>query len=336
MSKRKKREPENCPKCDIELHFIEDLKQHYCYECEDYFDAKGKPIGSIPEPEEAPVAEPSEPERVEKAICPSCGEPAAKVDNSDKFFCYSCEAYISRIEAELAEEAPPLPLEDEVEPESEIEATSSVEDEQANEAKASPVEKELMPEVDRAEPEEHTLAEESKVRKVKAKICESCNSELTFVKKYDRWYCHKCKKYASRKTIAKEDRSCPTCGGDAKFIERYNRWYCWSCKKYLPTDKSKADEAVSIKKDSASEAPKCKLCGKPTTWIAKYERYYCFPCQKYASKSASARPEVEGSSKSDNSKCSNCGDPATWIAKYERYYCYPCKKYMPKKSSQPM
>src|SRR5512136_1491722 len=119
MSKGAKKESEEaakCPKCESDLHLVEKVGQHYCFSCETYVTpAEPKACPEVQEP--APIPVPAEPAKEEKSAkdetvpCPSCGEQTAPVKDSDKFYCYACEQYVSGSgeaieEPKKAEESP--------------------------------------------------------------------------------------------------------------------------------------------------------------------------------------------------------------------------------------
>lgn len=335
--KRDKKKQKKCPKCATELHFIENQRQHYCYGCEVYYDATGKPIKIEPEEEIPEDLEEGEEAETEKIQCPSCGEPASHVKETDSFYCYACEEYIAG-EGPEAEKVEDIGLRDtiksietEQEPASKLEITPESEETESEETDDSIIFVEEKP-VLYAEPEKKPSKEKQKVRKVRTRTCDSCGAELIHVEKYDRWYCHRCRKYAPKESKEEKKRKCPNCGVDAKFISQYSRWYCWTCRQYLPKDVARA-AAISREKDTSLVVSKCEYCGGPTSLIAKYERYYCFSCKKYAPKGAAKRSRDEASAVSAAPLCAECDRPTVWIEKYGRYYCYPCKKYVPRKGS---
>jgi ribosomal protein S27AE len=319
------KEDKKCPKCESELHYVEQMGQHYCFSCEMYFEMVDAEKKQAEETKEAVVTESKAPQEVkpeepkkegekpeEGLVCPSCGEPAVLMEDTKKYYCYSCEDYIDLTKtSEVGSGAEKVESASAIAPvlEKKSETVSAA---PPTEAKAEAVEK-------KAEPPEAVIVKE--LEKEERKSCQDCGSELIYVQKYDRWYCQKCRKYAPKEAGAKvavEPRKCPTCKGDAKFIEMYNRWYCYRCQKYLPT----REEAASAAR--ISEAPACPYCGKPLTWIAQYQRYYCYPCKKYAPKEESLQPQR----KPQGPICPDCGKQTTWIQTYERYYCYHCRKYV--------
>ena len=58
--------------------------------------------------------------------------------------------------------------------------------------------------------------------------CLLCGGPLTFVKEYAKWYCPRCRKYASEMP----NYPCPTCGKPLRFVPQYQRWYCDVCRTY--------------------------------------------------------------------------------------------------------
>jgi ribosomal protein S27AE len=352
MSKEKGGEKKSkCPKCDSDLHLVDNVGQHYCFSCETYVAPEDLSKESADEQRAPSNAEPEtgkekSPAKSDTVPCPSCGDPTVPVKNVDKFYCYACEQYVSRGGETIVDEkkADEPPAEKQEHAEEELPETTKAE--AATKAGVTQVEVQPTPEpapapepvaVEEPAPEKEEIPEAVEEEKAapaeEVERCLTCDNALTYVAKYDRWYCYKCRKYAPKerpKPIARETKTCPNCGSEGEFIEKYQRWYCWSCQKYIPKE-------VPAAKPQAEQNPLCAQCGKPTTWIATYERYYCYPCKKYAPKAEvgkepkpaaqTKKPEPE---KVSGPACAYCGKPTTWIAKYESYYCYPCQKYVPK------
>jgi ribosomal protein S27AE len=382
-----KGEKTKCPKCDSELHHVEKVDQHYCFNCETYYSHEDvEKAKAKEEPVKQAMAEAAaiikDDKLKPKGIpCPSCGDTTAPVKDSDSYYCYACEQYFTKggkvleEKEEAAEETKPAEVEakaviEEAKPAAEekpvvvevkpavVETKPAVAETKPAEAKeiraerAAEIEKrgEMKSELTVEETMILNLLEGNKEEKEDKRICPSCGLALTYVQKYDRWYCYTCRKYANKEASEegeeeeKEAMLCSECGGKAEYIEKYDRWYCRSCKRYLPTVKAAAAaKEAKAEKEEAEEtadgsAPLCAQCGKPTTWIANYERYYCYPCKKYAPKGAAApakaaaaeeaKPLTPG--KPAGPACATCGRPTSWIAKYNRYYCYHCQKYAPK------
>lgn len=63
--------------------------------------------------------------------------------------------------------------------------------------------------------------------------CPTCGRELEYISRYDRWFCHTCKRYAP---TAAFKHACPSCGATLRWIERYGRWWCDECRMYAPKD----------------------------------------------------------------------------------------------------
>ncbi|MEM4265340.1 MAG: hypothetical protein QW505_06150 [Thermoplasmata archaeon] len=312
-----------CPKCESDLHYVEKAGQHYCFSCEAYFDmveAEEKQAleekATVVEEKKAPPPEvkAEEPKTEEKVLCPSCGEPASIMDDTKRYYCYSCEDYIDS--QKKTEEKVGTKREETATPAA---ATAEVPEEKPA-AEPLPVTPEVKPaeSEEKAEPPEAVIVKE--LEREERRTCQDCGSELVYVQKYDRWYCRKCRKYAPKEPGARaaaEIKKCPTCNGDAKFIEMYDRWYCYRCKAYLPV----TEATVPAK---TPEIPNCPTCGKPLSWIAQYQRYYCYACKKYPPRTEKEPPRR----KPEGPICPDCGKQTTWIQTYERYYCYPCKKYV--------
>ncbi len=369
MSKGAKKENEEaakCPKCESDLHLVDKVGQHYCFSCEAYVTpAEAKKCAEVKEPGPTPVLAEPEPVKEEKPVkdetvpCPSCGDQTAPVKDSDKFYCYACEQYVSGSgeaieEPKKPEEATPAGskpehVEEELPEVPKAEAATKVEEPEpapvlAPEPTPAPAPaptpaETVQPAVEKIEPlEGENQPEKPSVEEKKA--CPYCDCELTYVPKYDRWYCHKCRKYAPKEQpnpVAKGAKKCPSCGNDSQYIEKYQRWYCWTCQRYLPK------ETVTPAKPQADQVPLCTQCGRPTTWIPVYGRHYCYQCKKYApnaeGKKEPAPTPAPQEAKAEIAKltapdCPRCGKATTWVSKYERFYCYPCQKYVPKESAK--
>lgn len=292
----------------------------------------------------------SEEENEEKQKkCPKCDSDLHYIDKADQHFCFSCEEYhtLDDTSSESQEEVVPEErAEEETLPEQDEEPAQPTEEEKPMEVVESAVEPELsaesevVPEEEPIEEPEQEVADKIAEEKEEQKICPGCGSNLTYIEKYDRWYCYSCKKYAPLEPEEKVGRKCPECDEDAEFIDRYKRWYCWSCRTYLPKegDERKPSGAKPADRPAAvsPEKPVCPECGKPATWVAQYDRYYCYPCSKYLPKETQNASQTQQRTRKVSSqaqsvpKCPDCGRPAKWIAQYSRYYCYPCKKYLKK------
>ena len=58
-----------------------------------------------------------------------------------------------------------------------------------------------------------------------SQTCPKCNLQLTYIPKYNRWYCYTCSAYITY--------MCPECGKQETYVPAYQRWYCYNCQKYL-------------------------------------------------------------------------------------------------------
>jgi len=348
-----KKEGAKCPKCDSDLHHVEKVDQHYCFSCETYYDEKDV-VRRKPKEQPKPVVAEEKKEEEEavrpKGIpCPACGDMTAPVRDSENYYCYTCEEFYTKGGKKV--EKSEKKTEEKVE--EKAEASDIVDISEKREEKIEEKKQDIRTESAFAEEESKLTAEETMILDIlegnkgkKAddrKVCPSCGLALTYVQKYDRWYCYTCRKYAATEPSAikeekegEEGMKCAYCGSDAEYVQKYDRYYCRTCKKYLPAERpAKGKEEA----EDASTPPLCSQCGKPTTWIPAYERHYCYPCKKYAPKTSTSRaeakpteeaPKKEQTAKPRGPACENCGQPTTWIEKYERHYCYPCKKYIPK------
>ncbi len=63
--------------------------------------------------------------------------------------------------------------------------------------------------------------------------CPTCGTALAYYLQYNKWYCHKCRRYVdvSPELLSKVPR-CPTCGGYLSYIDQYGKWYCYHCRRY--------------------------------------------------------------------------------------------------------
>jgi len=172
--------------------------------------------------------------------------------------------------------------------------------------------------------------------------CPTCGRELSFIEKYDRYYCEHCKAYAPPvvKVVTvpappKVGKPCPTCGRELTYIPDYGRHYCYHCKKYAALEgKSEAAPSAEMEvlppKPEPTPAPApppaveivavrnpCPTCGRELSFIERYGRFYCYSCKKYAP----PRPK---------NPCPNCGKELSYIAQYGRHYCPACGQYAPK------
>lgn len=69
-----------------------------------------------------------------------------------------------------------------------------------------------------------------------ARACPTCGGELTYIEKYDRWYCREDKAYAPEGYGEGGNLRCPDCGKTLSYIEQYGRYYCHADAKYMPSD----------------------------------------------------------------------------------------------------
>ena len=377
--KKGKDEANKCPKCDSELHHVEKLGEHYCFSCETYYPQNEVDKAKAKAQEEAAkkaqvVADAGKEERAKpKGIpCPSCGDMTAPVKDSDSYYCYSCEKYYTKggkVVEEKAEDAPKTaavevkPVEVEKEEKAEVASLAPKAEIASVRRKTDDFKIELTAD----ESIILDLLEGNKTKEDK-RVCPTCGLALTYVQKYDRWYCYTCRKYATKGAPSEEEKSeeamkCSDCGGDADYILKYDRWYCKSCKKYLPAGVKEDKKAAVAAVEEEAAQPLCAVCGKPTTWVATYERYYCYPCKKYHPKAGekavekpapeavkpaaeaarpamdTAKPAAEAAKATTTAKpsgpaCVSCGRPTSWIPKYNRHYCYHCQKYVPKAESK--
>jgi len=360
-SEANSKDPKKCPKCATVLHFVDDIGNHYCFECEEYFDETLRLVGSDEAQPDLPSDDGDADEgEMEKPVCPSCGKPTERIDESDRYFCYGCEDYFTQGVPST--------------PDTEEESVAVEEPEIGEEAEEEPSSEDEI----KTEPKEPAAVSAPDVSN-----CIECGSILRYIERYDRYYCDLCKKYAPKDFKLEESRRCPACGGEAIFIQKYGRWYCRACKQYLPKEpqgdsgkplekksepvksstpgciqcggqtrliekygryycekcnrynpKEGGDGGDTSRKEAVSEGPICSVCGKKTSYISKYDRFYCYDCRKYAPKKTK-QPQrtrtVKEAKVNTAPVCPECGQPSKFMAKYQRFYCYQCKRYMPKK-----
>ena len=174
-----------------------------------------------------------------------------------------------------------------------------------------PVEEKVVPAVAMAPPEE----------KPGVRRCSTCGEPLTYIAKYERWFCSTCKKYApeAKKAEAKV-KKCQTCGEPLTYYSQYDRWYCHTCRKYAAKEVKRAEVAV--------EEGTCPKCHGKASYVEKYDRWYCPTCKSYL---PVKRPAVVVKKKAAK-KCPTCGEDLTYVEKHDRHYCYVCAKYAPKET----
>ena len=160
--------------------------------------------------------------------------------------------------------------------------------------------------------------EPPEIEKPKVKRCSTCGEPLTYVAKYERWFCSTCKKYAPEAKKAEvRVKKCPTCGEALTYYSQYDRWYCHTCKEYAPKEAKKAEVAVA--------EGVCPRCHGKASYMKKYDRWYCHTCRSYL---PAKKPTVVVKKKAAK-KCPTCGEDLTYVEKHNRYYCYVCAKYAP-------
>ena len=80
--------------------------------------------------------------------------------------------------------------------------------------------------------------------------------------------------------------TCPTCGAQLTYVERYDRYYCPGERKYAPKGLPVEPRATVFFDGTERHAGHyhCPICGKELTYIPPYDRHYCYACAKYAPK----------------------------------------------------
>jgi predicted RNA-binding Zn-ribbon protein involved in translation (DUF1610 family) len=71
--------------------------------------------------------------------------------------------------------------------------------------------------------------------------CPTCGRALSYIERYNRWYCYSCRAYAPR---TKAKFACPNCGASLRWIMQYSRWWCDACRRYAPADLPKPEQAA--------------------------------------------------------------------------------------------
>jgi HEPN domain-containing protein len=291
----------------------------------------------VQEPEAQTFEEEPEEEEVEttkkttEGVCPTCeGEPTY-VEQYNRWFCYTCNEYITPQEKKVetkkvVEEKADKSLSKEVE-----KICSKCEEEPTwveqydkwfcytcNEY-IEPVEKKAK--VKKAEPK----------AKEAAKVCPTCSEEPTYVKQYEKWFCYTCNEYveptAKKAQVKKAEpkakepaKVCPTCSEEPTYVEQYDKWFCYTCNEYVEPKAKKAQvkKAQPKAKATAKVCPKCQ--GEPT-YVEQYRKYYCYTCNDYV------EPKAKAVAQSKNA-CPTCGKEATYVEQYGRHYCYDCSNYV--------
>jgi len=101
---------------------------------------------------------------------------------------------------------------------------------------------------------------------------------LTYVDKYDKWWCDRCQQYDPEATPTKPKRDknkCSACGSGLVYVDKYDRWWCDRCRKY---DR----DATPIK--PKGDKNKCSACGYGLEYVDKYDRWWCDRCRQYDAK----------------------------------------------------
>ncbi len=110
-----------------------------------------------------PVKEEVKPKVVEKKkVCSKCGKELSFIAEYNRWYCYTCKTYEEEKGKKIERPIPPPP-----------------------EAKV----------VEKAKPKPPPPPPPKKVEKP----CPICGNELTYIEKYDRWYCYNCGKYEEKK-----------------------------------------------------------------------------------------------------------------------------------------
>lgn len=246
--------------------------------------------------EEAPP--PADDDKQAEPSCPKCQKAATWVADYTRWYCNDCKEYLPK-DTPAPDDAPVVKKE-----------------------------KGLLSELESAVGDVVKTVEDELGDKV---ICPKCNKKASFIKEYDRWYCHDCKDYLKTEDVPKEEAPAPE---DEK-------------KEGAPApEEEKKDEPLAI-----SEAPKCTTCSKVATWVKEYNRWYCYDCSEYMAKDIP--PPAEGDDKTSEAekeekpaeeekkeedapaeaeipKCTKCQKDSTWVKEYNRWYCYDCSEYMAK------
>lgn len=78
--------------------------------------------------------------------------------------------------------------------------------------------------------------------------------------------------------------TCPTCGGQLTYVARYDRYYCDAERKYAPKglDVEPGPTGFFGGTERHGGHYHCPTCGKELTYIAPYDRWYCYACGEYA------------------------------------------------------
>lgn len=236
-------------------------------------------------------------------VCPTCGADATYVEQYDRYYCYTCSAYIEPVDRDAARE----------------EGAGAPEDTEIG--KVCP----------------KCAGEPKYVEQYQRYYCYTCNEYVEPVEKTEAAFSETEKAPEGPAEETKEDiaaKVCPTCGGEPKYVEQYQRHYCYTCSEYVePVQKEQlASEEETPAQDAADkgteeEAAKvCPNCAGEPKYVEQYQRYYCYTCSEYVE--PVEKEETAEEEKTKGRTCSDCGGTATYVEQYDRYYCYTCSKYI--------
>jgi HEPN domain-containing protein/ribosomal protein S27AE len=315
----------------------------------------------VEEPKEEPEAqifEDTEEEAVEaplketEKVCPTCqGEPTW-VEQYDRWFCYTCNDYITPKEKEVKEKEEAVKEKAPEGVSAEVDMIcGKCEDEPTwveqydkwfcytcNEY-IEPVKKGTKEKAASAAP----AAKEQAPKGVSAEvdmICGKCESDPTWVEQYDKWFCYTCNEYiepVEKKAQVKKEKPkvkesakvCPTCSGEPTYVEQYDKWFCYTCNEYVEPSEKKAQVKKEMPKAQAS-AKVCPTCSGEPTYVEQYDRWFCYTCNEYvepSEKKAQVKKEMPKAQASAK-VCPTCSGEPTYVEQYKRYYCYTCNDYV--------
>ena len=247
---------------------------------------------------------PSAEEKGQK-VCPTCGADATYVEQYDRYYCYTCSAYIEPVDKDEAEE----------------EEKSAEEPAEAEGGKVC----------------SKCGGEAKYIEQYQRYYCYTCNEYIEPLEKTEGAVSDTEKVAEGPAEETKEDvaaKVCPKCGGEPKYVEQYQRYYCYTCSEYVePVEKEDlTSEEEKVTEDAAREpkeeeaAKVCPKCGGEPKYVEQYDRYYCYTCSEYVE--PAEKEEKAEEEKTEGRTCPDCGGAANYVEQYDRYYCYTCSKYL--------
>jgi ribosomal protein S27AE len=241
-------------------------------------------------------------EEMAQKVCPTCGADATYVEQYDRYYCYTCSAYIEPVDRDSTE---------------------------AEEGAGA-----AEPEIGKVCPK--CSGEPKYVEQYQRYYCYTCNEYVEPVEKTEAAVSETAPEGpAGEKEEDVAAKVCPTCGSEPKYVEQYQRYYCYTCSEYVePVEKAQlTSEEEAPAEDTAEQsseeeaAKKCPKCGGEPKYVEQYQRYYCYTCSEYV-EPVEKEEKAEEEEKTEERTCPDCDGTATYVEQYDRYYCYTCSKYI--------